>query len=320
MKPVLSVVIPAYNEEEVLAASFARLDAAMRGIGEPYELIFVNDGSRDGTAGILKGLAEAHEAVRALHFSRNFGHQIAVTAGLDAAEGDAVVIIDCDLQDPPEVIPEMVAKWREGFDVVYGKRAKREGETAFKKLTAWGFYRAINGLSGVKMPEDTGDFRLVSRAAADAVRAMPEHNRYLRGMFTWIGFRQAEVLYNRDKRFAGETKYPLKKMLKLAMDGMLSFSLKPLAWITWLGGLLAAGGGLWLLILLVLALIGHDCLGTASLAALALLLSGAIIGSIGILGAYLGRAYDEVRGRPLYFIASKDGYLLEEPEQSDKKS
>ncbi len=315
MNPVLSVVIPAYNEEEVLRVFYDRLDAAMRGIGEPYELIFVNDGSRDKTGNILRELSAEHKEVRALHFSRNFGHQTAVTAGLDAAVGDAVIIIDCDLQDPPEVIPELVAKWREGHDVVYGKRARREGETAFKKFTAWAFYRVINGLSGVKMPEDTGDFRLVSRKAADAVRAMPEHNRYLRGMFTWVGFRQAEVLYNRDRRFAGETKYPIKKMLKLAMDGMLSFSLKPLAWITGLGCLLAAAGGLWLLILFFIAIFGGSGYGMSALGALAFLLSGAVVGCLGVLGAYVGRIYDEVKGRPLYFIGEKNGF---ESEQSDK--
>ncbi len=312
MNPVFSVIIPCYNEEEVLDASFARLDAAMRGMGETYELIFVNDGSRDRTGEKLRTLATGHPEVRVLQFARNFGHQIAVTAGLDAAQGDAVVIIDADLQDPPEVIPEMAAKWRDGYDVVYGKRKKRAGETAFKKLTAWGFYRTMQAIVGFPIPADTGDFRLVSRKAADAVRAMPEHNRYLRGMFAWIGMRQTEVLYERDKRFAGETKYPLRKMLKLATDGMLSFSLKPLDWITWLGAFLAGSGGLWLLVVLVLALVGREGLGVWALAGLSVLLSGAIIGCLGILGAYLGRIYDEVKGRPLYVISERIGY---KPEQ-----
>lgn len=317
MKPVFSVVVPVYNEQEVLEASFARLDAAMRGMGEPYELIFVNDGSRDRSGEMLVALAKKNEQVRVLQFARNFGHQIAVTAGLDAAVGDAIVIIDADLQDPPEVIPEMAAKWREGYDVVYGKRARREGETGFKKFTAWAFYRILNGLVGFTVPPDTGDFRLVSKKAADAVRAMPEHNRFLRGMFAWVGFSQTEVLFQRDKRFAGETKYPLKKMLRLALDGILSFSLRPLDYITWLGGLLAGAGGLWLLILLILALAGRSGLGTAALAALLLLLSGMIIGCLGILGAYLGRIYDEVKGRPLYLISERYGY---DSEQSGEDS
>ncbi len=315
MNPTFSVIIPCYNEQEVLGATYPRLDAAMKGIGEPYELIFINDGSRDKTGQMLRELAEAHSEVKVLQFARNFGHQIAVTAGLDAARGDAIVIIDADLQDPPEVIPEMVKKWREGYDVVYGKRRKREGETAFKKLTSWGFYRVMNAVVRFPMPEDVGDFRLVSRRAADAVRAMPEHNRYLRGMFAWIGMKQSEVLFDRDKRFAGETKYPLRKMLRLAADGMLSFSLKPLDWITWLGGLLSVGGGLWLLILAIAALAGAWPYRVAPLAALVVLMAGLIILSLGVLGAYLGRVYDEVKGRPLYIIADRYGY-----EQSDANS
>jgi len=308
MKPVISAIIPCYNEEEVLAATYARLDAAIKSLSEPYELIFVNDGSRDKTGEMLAALAQAHREVRALQFARNFGHQIAVTAGLDAAVGDAIVIIDADLQDPPEVIPEMIAKWREGYDVVYGKRAKREGESGFKKLTAWVFYRVLNGLVGFPIPADTGDFRLVSRKAADAVRAMPEHNRFLRGMFAWIGFRQAEVLFQRDKRFAGETKYPLRKMLRLALDGMLSFSLKPLSWITGLGSLLTGGGAIWLLVTLILALAGGNAGGTVALAGLCVLLAGLIILCLGVVAAYLARVYDEVKGRPLYIIAERLGY------------
>lgn len=318
MKPTYSVVIPAYNEELVLEASFARLDAAMRGIGSPYELIFVNDGSRDGTADMLRGFAKENPQVKVLHFARNFGHQIAVTAGLDAAEGDAIVIIDCDLQDPPEVIAEMAAKWREGYDVVFGKRAKRKGETAFKKLTAWGFYRIMKKVVGFPIPADTGDFRLVSRRAADAVRAMPEHNRYLRGMFAWVGFRQTAVEFQRDKRFAGETKYPLSKMLALALNGIVSFSSKPLDWIAILGFLLIGFGCLWLFVLLILLLVGTESLGTSGMCGLMVLLSGMMISSLGVLGAYLGRIYDEVKGRPLYLVAERDGFGEEgEPGKSD---
>ncbi|MCL1963595.1 MAG: glycosyltransferase family 2 protein [Firmicutes bacterium] len=308
MKPVFSVIIPCYNEEEVLQATYSRLDAAMRSLSAPYELIFINDGSRDRTGGMLAALAREHAEVRALHFTRNFGHQIAVTAGLDAATGDAIVIIDADLQDPPEVIPEMAAKWREGYDVVYGKRARREGESAFKKLTAWGFYRVLKGMVGFPIPADAGDFRLISRRAADAVRAMPEHNRFLRGMFAWVGFRQTEVLFQRDRRLAGETKYPLRKMVKLALDGILSFSLKPLSWITGLGVVLTGIGTLWLLVLLILWVAGRGGGGNAALAGLSLLLAGLLILCLGIVGAYLARVYDEVKRRPLYLIAERHGY------------
>lgn len=315
MKPTYSVIIPAYNEEDVLAVTFDRLDKVMQSMGAPYELIFVNDGSRDRTGDILRQLAGAHPEVRVLHFARNFGHQIAVTAGLDAAQGDAIVIIDADLQDPPEVIPLMVEKWREGYDVIYGKREKRAGESFFKRLTAWGFYRVLSGLVGFPIPQDTGDFRLVSRKAADAVRSMREHNRFLRGMFAWVGFRQTEVLFMRDKRLAGETKYSLRKMVKLAMDGMLSFSCKPLDWMTWLGLFLAAGGGIWLLVLLILSIVGTAGLGNSAIGALLLLLAGLIIGCMGIMGAYLGRIYDEVQGRPLYLIAEENNAKTEHSEQ-----
>lgn len=316
MKPVISVIIPVYNEEEVLDAAFTRLQPVMQAIGEPYELLFVNDGSRDRSAQILHELAQEHaDEVKVLYFARNFGHQMAVTAGLDAAQGDAIVIIDADLQDPPEVIPQMVEKWREGYDVVYGKRAKREGDGVLKRATAWLYYRILRAMVGMDIPADTGDFRLVSRRAADAVRSMREHNRFLRGMFPWVGFRQTDVTFQRDKRYAGVTKYPVSKMLKLAKDGILSFSFKPLDWITWLGLLLAAAGGIWLIVLLILLLAGRPGPGTLAIGGLLLLLSGLIIGCTGILGAYISRIYDEVRGRPLYIIAERDGFDADMPQQ-----
>lgn len=309
VKPVFSVVVPVYNEEEVLEASFVRLAATMRGMDEPFELLFVNDGSRDKSADILKRLAIENPEVRVLHFARNFGHQIAVTAGLDAAIGDVVVIIDCDLQDPPEVIPEMVVKWREGYDVVYGKRAAREGETAFKKFTAFCFYRIMQRMINFPMPTDVGDFRLVSRPVVDTIRAMPEHNRYLRGMFSWVGFKQTAVEFKRDKRFAGETKYPFSKMLALALNGIVSFSNKPLDLIAVLGFFLMGIGSIWLFILLILLLVGHTGMGIPALCGLTVLLAGMIMGSLGVIGAYLGRIYDEVKGRPLYVIARRDGFF-----------
>ncbi|MDR0898665.1 MAG: glycosyltransferase family 2 protein [Oscillospiraceae bacterium] len=306
MKPVFSVVIPCYNEQEVLSATWERLHGVMEGMGEPYELIFINDGSRDNTTKMLRELAAEHPLVRALHFARNFGQQYAVTAGLDAARGDAVVIIDADLQDPPEVIPQMAEKWRAGADVVYGKRMRRAGETAFKKLTAWGFYRTLRSLVGFDIPADTGDFRLVSRRALDVIRAMPEHNRFLRGMFAWVGFNTAEVGFEREKRFAGETKYPLRKMLRLAMDGVLSFSRKPFTWVTWAGGLFAGLGAAGLLGLGIAALAGAAGLGMWLLAGLMVFLSGCVLTGVGVVGAYVGRIYDEAIGRPLYIVADRD--------------
>lgn len=319
MKPVYSVIVPAYNEEAVLDVAFTRIDGVMREMGEPYEIVFVNDGSRDKTAEILRTMAAKNPQVRALHFARNFGHQIAVTAGLDSARGDAIVIIDADLQDPPEVIVQMAEKWREGYDVVYGKRVKREGESLLKRSTAFVYYRVLRKLMGFPLPADTGDFRLVSKRAADAVRAMPEHNRFLRGMFAWVGFKQTEVLFERDARYAGVTKYSLRRMVKLAMDGILSFSVKPLDWMTWLGLLMAAGGGIWLLVLLCMRIGGASGLGGMALAALAIFLAGTLAGCIGMLGAYLGRIYDEVKGRPLYIIAEQSGTKDEQFADQDKK-
>ena len=315
MNPVFSVVVPAYNEEEVLPQSFERLDAVLRGMGEPYELIFVDDGSRDGTAGILRDLAAAHPQVRTLHFSRNFGHQAAVSAGVNVARGDAIVIIDCDLQDPPELIPLMAEKWREGYEVVYGKRSQRDGETAMKKLTAWGFYRVLRGMSGVPIPADTGDFRLIDRRVADVLRAMPEHRRFLRGLFAWMGFRQTEVLFHRSARFAGETKYTLKKMLRLAGDGILSFSDKPVLWLLAGGVGFTALGAVWLLVRLILALCGHAG-AIASLAGLMIFLCGLVLTGMGVLGMYVTRSYDEVQGRPLYIVAEKHGF--DEGEKEEK--
>ena len=312
MKPVYSVVIPVYNEEEVLNVAFSRIDAVMQGIGDPYELIFVNDGSKDGTAELVDILAAQHQQVKVLHFARNFGHQIAVTAGLDAASGDAVVIIDCDLQDPPEVIVEMAEQFRKGYDVVHGKRIKREGETLFKKVSAWFFYRIMKKMVGFPIEADAGDFRLISKRALDAVRSMPEHNRYLRGMFAWVGFKQTSVSFYRAKRYAGKTKYSLSKMITLACNGILSFSLKPLDWVSFAGAGLFGIGIFWLLTLLALILFGKSVSGTVGLAGLIILLSGAIVGCLGVVAAYIGRIYDEVKGRPLYLIAERRGFEAEE--------
>ena len=307
MKPVFSVVIPCYNEEEVIMESYRRISAVMLSMGEPYELIFVNDGSKDTTPPLLNRLADEDNSVRVLHFARNAGHQIAVSAGLDYAAGSAVVIIDADLQDPPELIPDMARLWREGAQVVYGQRRSRAGESFLKLKTAELYYKLIQKLTGNAIPRDTGDFRLVDEKVADAVRGMPEHARFLRGMFAWVGFKQVPLLYDRDKRFAGQTHYPFKKMLKLAADGIMSFSDKPLKLPLWMGLAWLFLGGLTLLVLLIMALAGHSG-GGWWLASLLMIGFGSTLASIGIAGSYLARVYDEVKQRPLYIVADTRGF------------
>ncbi len=306
-RPVFSIIIPCYNEQEVLTETHRRLTNVMQEMGDSYELVYVNDGSKDNTPAMLNDLAAQDKNVRVVHFARNGGHQIAVTAGLDYASGDALVIIDADLQDPPEVIPEMAAKWREGYDVVYGQRRSRQGESRFKELTAKAYYKILQKLAGDIFPRDTGDFRLVDKKVADVIRGMPEHSRYLRGMFAWAGFKQTPVLFDRDKRFAGETHYPLKKMIKLAMDGILSFSDKPLMLSLLLGALFSALGGLMLLVLLILLLFGTQG-GLWWMAGLILLVGGTILINLGIQGRYLARVYEEVKGRPLYVVGDTRGF------------
>lgn len=298
-----SVIVPAFNEQEVLPLSYPRLKAVMDKLGD-YELIFVNDGSRDNTLGQLKELAEQDEHVRVISFSRNFGHQEAVSAGMANAAGQAVVIIDCDLQDPPEVILEMVKKWEAGADIVYGQRVKRQGETAFKKLTAWGYYRILRALGGQYIPANAGDFRLIDRKVCDTLNAMPEKNRFLRGMAAWSGFRAEPVEFVRDERAAGQTKYSLKKMLKLAGDGVTSFSNKPLKAPMALGITLTILSLCYLVISIVLTSLSIWPL-THVLFALVFLLIGMLFVCLGIFGLYLGRIYDEAKGRPIYIIDEK---------------
>ena len=295
-----SVVIPAFNEQDVLTMSYERIKAVMDTLGD-YELIFVNDGSRDGTQGILKSMAAADSSVKVLSFSRNFGHQEAVSAGMAAACGDAVIIIDCDLQDPPEVIPDMAAKWQAGADIVYGQRTRRKGETAFKKLTAWLYYKVLKKLGGQYIPANTGDFRLIDRKVCDTLNAMPEKNRFLRGMAAWSGFYAVPHEYVRDERAAGQTKYSMKKMLKLAGDGVASFSNKPLKLPLYLGLLI----GFLACIYLILSII-FTALGTWAyihiLFALVFGMIAAVMICLGIFGLYLGRIYDEAKARPIYII------------------
>lgn len=305
--PTYSVIVPCYNEEAVIEETHKRLTKVMQGMHEPYEIVYVNDGSKDKTAAMLDVLAQADESVRVVHFAHNSGHQIAVSAGLDYATGDAIVIIDADLQDPPELIPDMAALWKQGAKVVYGKRRARAGETAFKKKTAEVYYRLINRLTGGMVPKDTGDFRMVDKQVADVVRAMPEHARFLRGMFAWAGFEQTPLLYDRDKRFAGQTHYPLKKMLRLAADGVFSFSVTPLRLATCLGAFWLGIGILTAFVLLILLICGTTG-GAWWLAALMMTLGGSILFCIGILGEYVARMFDDVRARPLYVVERTIGF------------
>ena len=301
---MLSLIIPAYNEEGVVEESFAQMDKAMRDIGYPYEIIYVNDGSRDGTMKALRSIANEHNYVKVLSFSRNFGHQTAVTCGMDAAKGDALIIIDIDLQDPPAVIADMVKAWENGADIAYGKRLKREGETVFKKITAFFYYRLLSWMSAYPIPLDTGDFRLLDRKVADCFLAMREHNRFLRGMSGWMGFEAVPVEYVRHERYAGKTKYTLKKMLKLAMDGIIGFSDKPLTLIGYFG-----------IFVSVMACLGFVasivCACTCGLPAWIwavcgiTLLMGIMFMAMGVQGAYMNRMYDELKGRPLYIVAEK---------------
>ncbi len=312
---MISVIVPLYNEEEVILESYKRLSGVMQGIGEAYELILINDGSRDKTANLAAELVEKDSRVRLISFSRNFGHQIAITAGMDYSRGDAVVIIDADLQDPPEVIPQMVEKWREGYHVVYGKRIKRHGETAFKKFTAKLFYRFLRRMTDVNIPTDTGDFRLMDRKVCDAMKKLGEHSRYVRGLVSWVGFKQYALEYARDERFAGETKYPLKKMLRLAMDGITSFSYKPLKLATLTGFILSGLSFLYLLFVLFQKILGYPTVwGWASLLAVSLFFNGVVLMILGIIGAYIGRIYEECKGRPLYIVQEALGFDTPENE------
>ena len=304
MEKLLSLVVPAFNEEEAMEQSFERTYRAMSSIGYPFEIIYIDDGSRDRTWEIISRLAREHEEVKALRFSRNFGHQLAVTAGMDEAKGDAVIIMDADLQDPPEVIADMVKAWEQGADIAYGKRLHRKGETAAKKFTAWCYYRLLNFMSAYPIPLDTGDFRLLDKAVADEFKVLREHNRFLRGMSAWLGYNAVPVEYVREERCAGKTKYTLKKMLRLAADGIFGFSSRPLTLIGWAG-----------LAVLCIALLG--LIATIACAAVTgvpgwlwavcalVLLDGVILCAMGVQGAYTQRIYDEVKGRPLYIITER---------------
>ena len=304
MNPRFSVVAPVFNEEALIEEFYQRVCNVMEGIGEPWELVLVNDGSRDRSPELMDQLyAQDPEHVVVLHFSRNFGHQLAITAGSDYARGDAVIVIDSDLQDPPEVIPEFIARWREGYEVVYGVRAEREGETWFKLFTADLFYRLIQALTDVVIPMEAGDFRLLDRKVVEVMREMHEGHRFVRAMVSWVGFRQIGVPYRRLARKAGESKYPFRKMFRLALDAITGFSFLPLKLALWCGALATAAGLIMALVLLILRLNGSIPLaGQGLTASLVLFMGGVQLLVMGILGEYLGRIYDEVRRRPLYIV------------------
>ena len=301
--PLLSVIVPVFNESAVIQAFYDRTRPALSAIpGVEFELIFVDDGSRDDSYQQLAGLAARDRRVRVIKFSRNFGHQVAITAGLDRARGDCVVVIDADLQDPPEVIGQMVEQWRAGYDIVYGVRADRAGESALKLLTASLFYRLLNAITKINIPVDVGDFRLISRRAADELRQLREKDRFVRGLVSWIGFRQTGVSYHREKRYAGETKYPYRKMIKFALDGVTSFSTMPLRIAMWMGYGSSVLAFLYLISVFVQRLLGHTVQGWATIMVALLFLGGVQLICLGIIGEYVGRIFNESKARPLYVI------------------
>jgi len=301
-QPVYSIVAPVFNEEETIPHFYERIIAVMDELGESFELILVNDGSRDGSFDIMRSLHDRDPRVRVIDFSRNFGHQIAISAGLDYAQGQAIVIIDSDLQDPPEVIPELIARWKAGAEVVYAQRQTRTGETKFKLLTASAFYHLIGRITSINIPRNVGDFRLMDCRVVDALVSMREHHRFMRGLSVWVGFRQEAVLYNRHERYAGATKYPFTKMLRFSIDAITSFSHLPLQLATTFGFILAGISLLGIIVAVILRLFTGQIVGQASTLITVLFMSGIQLIFLGIIGEYLGRIYDEVRARPLYIV------------------
>lgn len=316
-----SVVVPLYNEELVIAECYRRIKKVMEYTDENYEIIFINDGSKDKTEYLVRLICRNDSKIKLINFSRNFGHQAAITAGMNNAAGKAVIVIDADLQDPPEVMPDMIKKWKEGYQVVYAKRAKREGETWFKKFTAGIFYRLLKNMTTVDIPVDTGDFRLIDRKVCDALNSLPEKNRYVRGLVSWLGFKETCVEFVRKERFAGETKYTFKKMMKLAMDGITSFSYKPLILIGYLGILIFSAG-----FISMTALIIHDIAKRGNILSLGFILAdinmlfGMLFGALAIMGQYIGKILDESKGRPMYVIDNTVCYKESKGYEDDRKS
>jgi len=313
-RPTFSLVVPFWNEEKIIPELYRRVVQTMDSTGEPWEMICVNDGSRDSSLQLLTQLHEKDPRIKVIDFSRNFGHQIAITAGADFAEGQAVVVIDSDLQDPPEVILGFIEKWREGYEVVYGQRTHREGETWFKLTTAKLFYRLLKRITDVEIPIDTGDFRLMDRRVVLAMRQLREQHRFMRGLSSWVGFKQIGVEYERAERFAGETKYPLSKMVRLANTAITNFSYLPLQLATYMGFGLAGISLISMLVAIILRLSGSNFfLGQATTLVSVLFLGGIQLIVLGIIGEYLGRIYDEVKGRPLYIVSHAYGFIVRQP-------
>jgi dolichol-phosphate mannosyltransferase len=303
-----SIIVPVFNEEAVLPMLLQRLDAVMDGLDAPAETILVDDGSTDCCSIILRARAKDDPRYRYIGLTRNFGHQIAITAGMDAASGKAIIVMDADLQDPPEVVREMIARWKEGYDVVYARRVSREGESAFKRWTAAAFYKLLSRLSSVDIPQDVGDFRLVDRKVLDAFLAMPEQDRFVRGMFAWLGFRQTAVDFHRPARAAGETKYPFWKMLRLAVNAIIGFSDAPLKLAIWLG-LAVSALALFLGLYAIVGWLGNEVVtGWTSTVVIVSFLSGINLLMSGIMGLYIGRIYAEVKRRPLYVVEQRAGF------------
>ena len=310
MDPTFSIIAPIYNEFENLPELYRRVSEVMDSTGDPWELVLVDDGSSDGSSDLIRDLAKQDQRVRPVIFARNFGHQIAATAGLDYSRGKAVIIIDADLQDPPEVMLELIDRWRQGFEVVYAVRTEREGESWFKTATASLFYRLIYRITDVKIPMDTGDFRLMDRKVVNVMNSMRERHRFLRGMSAWVGFRQVGVGYKRAARFAGTTKYPFRKMFRLALNAVTSFSYFPLQVATYIGFVSAGISILVIPVVFILRLANSEAFfGQASTLVAVLFLGGVQLISLGLLGEYIGRIYDEVKGRPLYIVSEEPGKL-----------
>lgn len=308
-RPVFSLVIPIWNEQAVIPVLYERVVQVMESTAERWELLFVNDGSTDRSLALLVALQANDPRVKVLNFSRNFGHQIAITAGCDYAEGDAVIVMDADLQDPPEVLLRMIDRWREGYDVAYAVRTKRAGETRFKLWSASLFYRLIRSIAEIDIPMDAGDFRLMDRKVVLAMRGLREKHRFMRGLSSWVGFKQVAVEYERAARYAGETKYPLRKMVRLAFNAITSFSHLPLQMATYTGFFFAGFSGLGIVLAVIMRLFGHQqLLGQATTLVSVLFLGGVQLIFLGILGEYLGRIYDEVKNRPLYIVADTYGW------------
>ena len=309
-RPLLSVVVPIYNEEQVIEALHSRLLQVLAPAVPSFEIVFVNDGSRDKSAAMLDAICKSDPRFKALHFSRNFGHQAAVTAGLHSVTGNAIVVIDADLQDPPELINDMLAKWREGFDVVYAQKERRKGIGPIKRMSYYLYYRILGGLTDVEVPPDTGDFCLMDRKIVDLLNAMPERNRYVRGLRAWLGFRQTAILFERPARFAGETKYSFRRMVGLGIDGILSLSKAPLRLAMYFGFLASAFSFALLVFFIFERLLGGGNLarGWASTIVVILFLGGVQLICLGVIGEFIGRIYDEVKQRPLYIVGRSTGF------------